>query len=117
MNQIFIKQSKDAVLQQLKAKLLDEVYSENILQRNARYRHYANNLERIVEKEETLTRQYFDKAGNMKYHQNFSRYIYSENCFCRSMGRPVSTLVNRKRYRKFNKSITNLAWQNVVKDG
>ena len=56
-------------MQQLKAKLLHEDYSENILQQDARYRHYANNLERIVLKDEILTRQYFDEAGNVKYHQ------------------------------------------------
>ena len=68
-NQIIIEQSKDAVLQQLKAKLLHEEYSENLLQQDARYRHYANNLERIVLKDEILTRQYFDETGNVKYHQ------------------------------------------------
>ena len=68
-NQIIIEQSKDAVLQQLKAKLLHEEYSENLMQQDARYRHYANNLERIVLKEEILTRQYFDETGNVKYHQ------------------------------------------------
>ena len=68
-NQIIIEQSKDAVLQQLKAKLLHEEYSENLLQQDARYRHYANNLERIVLKDKILTRQYFDKTGNVKYHQ------------------------------------------------
>ena len=68
-NQIIIEQSKDAVLQQLKAKLLHEEYSENLLHQDARYRHYANNLERIVLKDEILTRQYFDETGNVKYHQ------------------------------------------------
>ena len=68
-NQIIIEQSKDAVLQQLKAKLLHEEYSENLLQQDARYRHYANNLERIVLKDEILTRQNFDEIGNVKYHQ------------------------------------------------
>ena len=68
-NQIIIEQSKDAVLQQLKAKLLHEEYSENFLQQDARYRHYSNNLERIVLKDEILTRQYFDETGNVKYHQ------------------------------------------------
>ena len=68
-NQIIIEQSKDAVLQQLKAKFLHEDYSENILQQDARYRHYANNLERTVLKDEILTRQYFDETGNVKYHQ------------------------------------------------
>ena len=68
-NQIIIEQSKDAVLLQLKTKLLHEDYSENVLQQNARYRHYASNLERIVVKEDILTRQYFDETGNVKYHQ------------------------------------------------
>ena len=68
-NQIIIEQSKDAVLQLLKAKLLHEEYSENLLHQDARYRHYANNLERIVLKDEILTRQYFDETGNVKYHQ------------------------------------------------
>ena len=68
-NQIIIEQSKDAVLQQLKAKLLHEEYSENIPQQDARYRHYANNLERIVLKDAILTRQYFDETGNVKHHQ------------------------------------------------
>ena len=63
-NQIIIEQSKEAVLQQLKAK-----YSGNVLQQDARYRHYASNLVRIVVKEDILTRQYFDETGNVKYHQ------------------------------------------------
>ena len=68
-NQIIIEHSKDAVLQQLKAKLLHEEYSENLLHQDTRYRHYANNLELIVPKDEILTRQYFDETGNVKYHQ------------------------------------------------
>ena len=48
-----IEQSKDKVLQQLKRKLLSSwEYSENILQQDTGYRHYANNLERIVVKED-----------------------------------------------------------------
>ena len=42
-NQIIIEQPKDAVLQQLKAKLLHEDYSESILQQDARSCHYSNN--------------------------------------------------------------------------
>ena len=53
----------------MKAKLLHEEYSENLLHQDARYRHYANNLERIVLKDEILTRQNFDETGNVKYHQ------------------------------------------------
>ena len=69
MNQIIIKQPRDAVLQKMKAKLFHEEYSKNVLQQVARYRHYESNLERIVVKEEILTRQYFDETGNVKYHQ------------------------------------------------
>ena len=69
-NQIIIEQSKDAVLQQLKAKLLHEDFSENVLQQDSRYRHYASNLERIVIKEETLARQNFDETRNVKYPQS-----------------------------------------------
>ena len=68
-NQIIIEQSKDAVLQQLKAKLLHEEYSENVLQQDAQYRHNESNLERIVVKEEILTRHYFDETGNVVYYQ------------------------------------------------
>ena len=53
----------------MKAKLLHEEYSENVLHQDTRYRHYANNLERIVPKDEILTRQYFDETANVKYHQ------------------------------------------------
>ena len=49
--------------------MLHEEYSENLLQQDARYRHYANNLERIVLKDEILTRHYFDETGNVEYHQ------------------------------------------------
>ena len=68
-NQVIIEQSKDAVLQQLKAKFLHEEYSENVLQQDARYRNSANNLERIIVKRYIQTRQNFDETGNVKYHQ------------------------------------------------
>ena len=68
-NQIIIEQSEDAVLLQLKAKLLHEEYSENVLQQDARYRHYANKIERIVFKGDSPTRQYFEEMGNVKDHQ------------------------------------------------
>ena len=42
-NQKIIEQPKDGVLQHLRAKLIHEEYCENVLQQDARYRHYANN--------------------------------------------------------------------------
>ena len=68
-NQITIEQSEDAVSQQLKPKLFYEEYSKNVLQQDARYRHYVINLERIVVKDDILTSQYFDETGKVKCHQ------------------------------------------------
>ena len=53
----------------LKAKIQNEEYSEEILQQDIRYKHYLNNLDRIVLKDEIVTRQYYDETGQIKYHQ------------------------------------------------
>ena len=68
-NQILLEQSKDPILLQLKAKFQNEEYSEEILQQDIRYRHYLNNLDRIVLKDEIVTRKYYDETGQIKYHQ------------------------------------------------
>ena len=68
-NQILLEQSKDPVLLHLKSKIQNEEYSEEILQQDIRYRHYFNNLDRIVLKDEIVTRQYTDETGQIKYHQ------------------------------------------------
>ena len=68
-NQILLEQSKDPILLHLKAKIQNEEYSEEILQQDSRYKHYLNNLDRIVLKDEIVTRQYYDETGQIKYHQ------------------------------------------------
>ena len=68
-NQILLEQSKDPILLQLKAKIQNEEYSEEILQQDIRYRHYLNNLDRIVLKKEIVIRKYYDETGQIKYHQ------------------------------------------------
>ena len=68
-NQILLEQSKDRILLQLKAKIQNEDYSEEILQQNIRYRHYLNNIDRIVLKDKIVTRKYNDETGKIKYHQ------------------------------------------------
>ena len=68
-NQILLEQSKDPILLQLKAKIQNEEYSEEILQQDIRYRHYLNNLDRIVLKDEIVTRKYYDETGQIKHHQ------------------------------------------------
>ena len=68
-NQILLEQSKDPILRQLKAKIQNEDYSEELLQQDIRYKHYLNNLDRIVLKDEIVTRQYYDETGQVKYHQ------------------------------------------------
>ena len=68
-NQILLEQSKDPILLQLKAKIQNEEYSEEILQQDIRYKHYLNNLDRIVLKDEIVTRKYYDETGQIKHHQ------------------------------------------------
>ena len=68
-NQILLEQSKDPILLQLKAKIQNEEYSEEILQQDIRYRQYLNNLDRIVLKDEIVTRKYYDETGQIKHHQ------------------------------------------------
>ena len=68
-NQVLLEQSKDPILLQLKAKIQNEEYSEKILQQDIRYRHCLNNLDRIVLKDEIVTRKYYDETGQIKYHQ------------------------------------------------
>ena len=53
----------------LKAKIQNEEYSEEILQQDIRYRHYLNNLDRIVLKDKIVTRKYYYETGQIKYHQ------------------------------------------------
>ena len=68
-NQILLEQSKDPILLQLKAKIQNEEYSEEIFQQDIRYRHYLNNLDRRVLKDEIVTRKYYDETSQIKYHQ------------------------------------------------
>ena len=69
-NQILLEQSNDPILLQLKAKIQNEEYSEETLQQDIRYRHYLNNLDRIVLKDKIVTRKYYDETGQIKYHQS-----------------------------------------------
>ena len=61
-NQILFEQSKDPILQ-------NEDYSEEILLQDTRYKHYLNNLDGIVLRDETVTRQYCYETGQIKYNQ------------------------------------------------
>ena len=56
-NQILLEQSEDPILRHLKAKIQNEDYSEEILQQDIRYKHYLNNCDRIVLKDEMVTRE------------------------------------------------------------
>ena len=69
-NEMLVEQSIDPILLQLKAKILKEEYSQEILQQDIRYKHYLNNLDRIVLKDEIVTRQYYGETRQVKYHQS-----------------------------------------------
>ena len=78
-NQILLEQSKDQTLRQLKAKIRKEEYSEEIFQQDIRYKHYLDNFDRLVLKDEIVTRQYYDETGQVKYHQTLlPKYLLKE---------------------------------------
>ena len=54
--QLLLEQSKDQTLRQLKAKIQQEEYSEENLQQVIRYKHYRHNFDRLVLKDEVITR-------------------------------------------------------------
>ena len=56
------------MLHQLKAKIQNEEYSEEILQQSYRYKHYLNNLDRKVLEDEIVTRLNYDETGQVIYH-------------------------------------------------
>ena len=68
-NQILLEQSKDQTLRQLKAKIQQEEFSDEILQQDIRYKSYLHNFDRLVLKDEIITRHYYDETGQGRYHQ------------------------------------------------
>ena len=68
-NQILLEQTKDPILLQLKMKIQNEEYSEEILQQDIRYKQYLNNLDGIVLKDQVIPREYYNETCKIKYHQ------------------------------------------------
>ena len=64
------RKAKVAPLKELKAKSQQKEYSEEILQQDIWYKHHLINFERIVLKDEIVTRQYYHETGQIKYHQS-----------------------------------------------
>ena len=60
-NQIVVEQSKNPPNSNIKLKLQNEEYSEQVLQQDIRWRHYANNIDMLVLKDEVVTRKYYEK--------------------------------------------------------
>ena len=74
-NQTLLEQSKDPTLLQMKAKIKKDEYSEKTPQPDIRYKHYLNNLDRIVLRDEIVTRQYYDETG-----KNIIKYYCLSTC-------------------------------------
>ena len=114
-NQILLEQSKDPILLQLKAKSQNEEYSEEILQQDIRYRHYLNNLDRIVLKDEIVTRKYYDETGQIKYHQILLPKHLLKELLQAIHGTDTDTQAYLKCYKKFAKITTIPEWLNMSK--
>ena len=89
----------------------------NVLQQDAQYRHYANNLKRIVVKEDILTRQYFDETGNVKYHQILLPQHLLQELFQSLHGTAHKHPGISKTLQEIRQSITTLTWQSLLKRG
>ena len=77
-SQITLEQSKDPILFQLKGKIQKEECSEEILHQDIRYKHYLNNFDRIVIKDEVVTTQYYDSTGQIKYQRLLPKHLLKE---------------------------------------
>ena len=53
----------------MKAKIQKEEFSEETFQQDIRYKHYLHNFNRLVLKDEIVTRQHYDETRQVKYHQ------------------------------------------------
>ena len=116
-NPILLEQSKDPILLQLKAKIQKEEYSEKILQQDIRYKFYLKNIDRIVLKDEIVTRQYYDETGQIKHHQISLPKHQSKNYYKQYMARHIDTQEFLKCYRKIAKNTTTLEMLNMSKNG
>ena len=67
-NIVAIEQNNDIILQQLKLKILKEVYSKPILLQDNRYQQYSRQLDRLSIIDDILTRQNFDETGSVKHN-------------------------------------------------
>ena len=75
-NQILMEQARDTILRQLKAKIQNEEYSEEILQHDIRYKHYLKHSDRIVLKDKVITRQFYDEM----VRSNITKYYFLNTC-------------------------------------
>ena len=75
-NQILMEQARDPILRQLKVKIQNEEYSEEILQQDIRYKHYLKHSDRIVLKDKVITRQFYDEM----VRSNITKYYFLNTC-------------------------------------
>ena len=103
--QILLEQSKDPILLQLKATIQNEEYSEESLQQDIRYKHYLKYLDRIVLKNEIVTRQDYGETGQIKYHQILLPKHLLKNYCKQYMARHIDIQAFPKCDKKFAKNI------------
>ena len=68
---ILVEQDVDLVLKNLKLKTLGQPFDEVLIMTDSRYKHYKANEDRIIPKDDLLSRKYFGETGSVKYYQIF----------------------------------------------
>ena len=66
-SRILIEQDSDPTLLNFKREMLGLPFDEQILLNDARYMHYSRNKNRIIIKDETLCRQYYNDIGEVSH--------------------------------------------------
>ena len=68
-SRILIEQDSDPTLLNFKREMLELPFDEQILLNDARYMHYSRNKKRIIIKDDTLYRQYYNDIGEVSHLQ------------------------------------------------
>ena len=66
---IRLEQNNDIVLRNLRAKIEGNPFDENELASDYRYQHYLQNITRIENQQEVLTRKYYTDTGTISHYQ------------------------------------------------
>ena len=116
-SRILIEQDSDPTLLNFKREMLGLPFDEQILLNDACYMHYSGNKKRIIIKDDTLYRQYYNDSGEVSHLQVLLPGNYSKCYYNHCMEQHANTQAFQKRCKKSVRSITSLRLQLTLETG